>query len=136
MRSMLTSFSKRTCSTSTPASSTHIQDKALSFSNTRQVYQSQSTTNLARAALVFRLCSSPRLVHNSAYLISRSYSIFGEKITNLVLKNTFFGHFCGGETALDIKGEAAKLNVYGIGSILDYAAEADVKAPRDLNVRF
>jgi len=46
------------------------------------------------------------------------------------MKKTFFGHFCGGETTAELQPTIDKLSESGIGSILDYAAEADVvKSP-------
>ncbi len=52
--------------------------------------------------------------------------VLGERITNGVLRHSFFGHFCAGEDAETIKPCIHKLKAYGVGSILDYAAEADV----------
>lgn len=67
----------------------------------------------------------PWLVENAHSLISYSYKIFGDSITNAVLKKTFFGHFCAGENEDDIRPTVKLLEANGIGSILDYAAESD-----------
>lgn len=55
-----------------------------------------------------------------------SYKVFGSKITNSIMKRTFFGHFCAGENEYDIKPTVDYLQKNGVGSILDYAAEADI----------
>jgi proline dehydrogenase len=61
---------------------------------------------------------------------SRTFTqILGERITNSLMKVTFFGHFCGGENNDDIQPTIKRLSEAGIGSILDYAAEADVGEP-------
>eukprot|EP00546_Thalassionema_frauenfeldii_P010270 CAMPEP_0178907258 /NCGR_PEP_ID=MMETSP0786-20121207/7269_1 /TAXON_ID=186022 /ORGANISM="Thalassionema frauenfeldii, Strain CCMP 1798" /LENGTH=456 /DNA_ID=CAMNT_0020579033 /DNA_START=287 /DNA_END=1654 /DNA_ORIENTATION=- len=41
------------------------------------------------------------------------------------LKATLFGHFCAGEDQQSIKPTLAALQKYGVGGILDYAAESD-----------
>jgi proline dehydrogenase len=41
-------------------------------------------------------------------------------------KATFFGHFCAGEDECSIRPKVESLRACGVGSILDYAAEADV----------
>lgn len=55
-----------------------------------------------------------------------SYRVFGHSLTNIVLQQSFFGHFCAGESADLIKPSVDYLNRNGVGSILDYASESDV----------
>jgi proline dehydrogenase len=55
-----------------------------------------------------------------------SEKVLGKSITNSILKASFFGHFCAGEDAVSIQPTVKRLQEYGVGSILDYAAEADV----------
>ncbi|KAL7562242.1 hypothetical protein ACA910_004049 [Epithemia clementina (nom. ined.)] len=105
----------------------------LTFSNIEHVYQSKPTLELLRALVVLRLCRSERLVHNAAWMLKQSYAILGTHVTNALVKSTFFGHFCGGETAQEMQKEIETLHQAGIGAILDYAAENDVESPRDLN---
>uniref|UniRef100_H3G771 Proline dehydrogenase n=1 Tax=Phytophthora ramorum TaxID=164328 RepID=H3G771_PHYRM len=50
-----------------------------------------------------------------------------------LLRSTFFGHFCAGQDVNEIRPVIQKLESAGIGAILDFAAEADVEQPRDLN---
>lgn len=64
---------------------------------------------------------------NAESMLKKSYKIFGESITSGVLKLSFFGHFCAGEDPESIRPTIKRLEVSGVGSILDYAAEADVE---------
>jgi proline dehydrogenase len=52
----------------------------------------------------------------------------------MIIKHSFFAHFCAGETEDEIKTVMARLRESGIGGIMDYAAENDVapvEAPRE-----
>jgi len=51
--------------------------------------------------------------------------VLGETFVNLLVKRTFFAHFCAGEDEASIKPVIDILHASGVGSILDYAAEAD-----------
>ena len=44
----------------------------------------------------------------------------------MVVRPTFFGHFCAGEDEQSIRPTVELLQKFGVGGILDYAAEADV----------
>ena len=83
---------------------------------------------LVRAWGVFKLSSVSVLVRNSTRLIALGNATVGPRMTTWILKKTFFGHFCGGEKAEEVYPVMDKLRAAGIGSILDYAAEADVEA--------
>lgn len=48
-------------------------------------------------------------------------------MTDPLLKATYFGHFCAGTNEQDIAPTVKFLETCGVGSILDYAAEADVE---------
>lgn len=52
----------------------------------------------------------------------------GEKLTNRLLGETFFAHFCAGETAQQVGERASSLRALGVGGILDYAAEVDLES--------
>ncbi|KAL7573366.1 hypothetical protein ACA910_011726 [Epithemia clementina (nom. ined.)] len=106
----------------------------LSFTNNiANDFQGRTTWELLRALVVLRLCRSERLVQNAAWMLKKSYAILGTTVTNTLVKTSFFGHFCGGETAQEMQREIQTLHQAGIGAILDYAAENDVENPRDLN---
>jgi proline dehydrogenase len=89
-------------------------------------FQTVSTKRLWRAFLVFKMCSYPWLVKNSELLMSLGSLVATKRGVESIVRNSFFKHFCAGETheaALKTVSELRKLNV---GSILDYAVEEDV----------
>lgn len=49
-----------------------------------------------------------------------------QRLTDMVVKQTFFKQFCAGENASEVLPLMNKLHSRGVGSILDYAAEADL----------
>jgi hypothetical protein len=53
------------------------------------IFRAQKTWELVRALAVFKLCTSRSLVKNSNALIALSYRVFGELITDRVLRSTF-----------------------------------------------
>ena len=56
-------------------------------------------------------------------MLQISRKIVGDTITDGVLKQTMFGHFCAGADEKGIQPAIADLAKAGIGSILDFAAE-------------
>ena len=86
----------------------------------------KSNFELLRSLLVFNVCKVPFLVLNADSLLKLSYRFLGTSATNAVLKASFFGHFCAGEDEESIRPTIKNLELAGIGSILDYAAENDL----------
>eukprot|EP00121_Abeoforma_whisleri_P001203 Awhi_evm1s1070 len=115
-------------STSHSSSSPPTKDlPKLDFDNVRTAFNHCSFSELIRSNLVFRTCKIQPLVKHSRSLVSASYAVLGQNITNFFLKKTFFGHFCGGEGDKELQVEIARLKKANVGAILDYAAEADVE---------
>lgn len=52
--------------------------------------------------------------------------VLGKKLTMELVRQTFFRHFCAGETQAEVGPVMEKLKSHGVGGILDYAAEEDV----------
>ena len=69
-------------------------------------------------------------MRNARTLIDLSYRILGQSITEWGLRKTFFGHFCGGTDLKSVLPTVRHLETFGIGSILDYAAEKDLDDAR------
>jgi proline dehydrogenase len=95
------------------------------FNDIQSAYQSKSTNELLRAAACFRLCQVPILVPNAEKLLKMSRRIITPTATDLLLKATMYGHFCAGEDQERIQPVVKKLDEFGVGNILDYAAESD-----------
>jgi proline dehydrogenase len=94
---------------------------------------------LIRSYTIFSLCTVRPLVSNADKVLSLSKQVFGGTVVDAVVKQTFFKHFCGGETVDDLRPCIKLLNENGINGILDYAAEnapddAIVTSPEDQNI--
>jgi|UPI000581A838 proline dehydrogenase len=95
------------------------------FNDAEAAYESKTNPELIRAMLSFGLCQIPILVRYSERLLKLGRKIVGDTITDGILKQTLFGHFCAGEDEKQILPAIHKLEKAGIGSILDFAAEDD-----------
>lgn len=104
----------------------HQIPNALNFVDPAVNFNTKSSFQLLRSVAVFSICQIRPLIKRSDQLLKISYRIFGPGITNYVLKLSFFNHFCAGEDEVGIKPTVDYLHSNGIGSILDYAAEADI----------
>jgi proline dehydrogenase len=94
------------------------------FNDTQSAYKSKTTSELLRAAACFGLCKIPVLVSNSEMMLRASRSI-SPSVTDALLKVTLYGHFCAGENQVRIQPVIKMLDDFGVGNILDYAAEND-----------
>mmetsp|Transcript_23811 Transcript_23811/g.36805 ORF Transcript_23811/g.36805 Transcript_23811/m.36805 type:complete len:601 (+) Transcript_23811:73-1875(+) len=95
------------------------------FDDVQEAYGGKTTMELMRAYTVLRLCQIQPLVKHSDTLLRQSRRFLGAALTDAIMKNTLFNHFCGGETEEDLQPVIARLQANGIGGILDYAAEDD-----------
>jgi len=101
------------------------------FNDSRASFKSKSFKDLLRSYIVFNICKSQYLVKNADKLLSISTKLLGASFTNFILKSTFFSQFCAGEDPIEIKPVVKYLETNGVGSILDYCAEADIKVEED-----
>lgn len=98
----------------------------LNFTDPVVSFKTKSSFQLLRSIAVFTICQFRPLVVRSDKLLKISYRLLGPYVTNIFLRSTFFNHFCAGEDEKTIKPTVDYLHENGIGSILDYAAEADI----------
>eukprot|EP01043_Picozoa_sp_COSAG02_P015010 COSAG02_NODE_629_length_19328_cov_24.710333_9_plen_569_part_00 len=98
----------------------------LDFRDNALAYQSLSNRDLLRAVGVFSACGCAPLVRNAEALLAGATRVLGSRAVELIVRPTFFQHFCVGEDVQDIAPVLARLRSAGIGGILDYAAEADL----------
>ncbi|PBJ77399.1 proline oxidase [Trypanosoma cruzi cruzi] len=95
--------------------------------NDDTVFRKKSFWWLVRALVVLRICQISFFSRNAVYLMKKSESVLGPfLIYNTLVKMTAYGHFCAGEDERGLKNTVKALERQGIGSVLDYAAEADV----------
>lgn len=83
---------------------------------------------LWRAYIVLTTSSIGGVAKYSDTLMKLSERLLGDRLTYAIVRRTFFAHFCAGETAQEVAPITEKLMKYGVGGILDYAAEGDVDA--------
>jgi proline dehydrogenase len=105
----------------------------IDFSDSRTSFKNKSMDELIRGKVVFSTCQVRPLVSNAESLVKFSYRTLGMGMTNALLKATFFGHFCAGEDEESIRPTVERLERSGVGSILDYAAEADIEEENQQN---
>lgn len=96
-----------------------------SFVDSESSFAHLSMTELARANVVLQACAvAGPLVPYIDKLYGGAVSVIGTNVIHEAMRPTAFAHFCGGEKALDMLPKLKSLQQYGVGGILDYAAEA------------
>nr|AGT02716.1 proline dehydrogenase [Strigomonas galati] len=94
----------------------------------RSAYKDRSLIYLLKALVILRLCSIEVLAKNSVPILKKFESVFGPFLTyNLMVKYSFYDYFCAGENEVELSATVKRLVCKGVGSVLDYAAEADVE---------
>ena len=104
---------QNTCTSTAPLSE-------VDFTDATSAHGSKSTFEILRAIAVFNACQFPWLVKHAEGLLGLSTKLLGSTITNTVVKQTFFKHFCAGEDSFDMKPVIDKLQQSNIGPIREY----------------
>jgi hypothetical protein len=103
-------------SASTPkAAASPFPVPVIDFTDTQNAYKDKTFEDLLRGALVYSICQIKPVVFYADRLIKMSYAVIGSTATDLVLKKTFFGHFCAGEDEKTIMPTINMLDRNGIG---------------------
>lgn len=93
----------------------------ISFENLNVAFASKSNSELRRMHLVFALLNN-KLVSDLGIALTNISFKLGLPVKG-IMKQTMFGHFCGGETISESIAACKKLADFGIESILDYSVE-------------
>ncbi|EAZ80097.2 proline dehydrogenase family protein [Algoriphagus machipongonensis] len=94
---------------------------SISFENLEVAFASKSDAELRKMHLVFSLLNNKAL---SDLGISLTHIALKLKLPiKWIMKQTIFGHFCGGETIKKSIQACEKLSQFGIEAILDYSVE-------------
>ncbi|MBC7885353.1 MAG: proline dehydrogenase family protein, partial [Saprospiraceae bacterium] len=95
---------------------------SLNFSNTEIAFSNKSDKELKKTAWLFKLMNNVNLVKigSKLGLVAIRFKL---PFTELVIRNTIFPQFCGGENLLDCQKTIDKLYEYDTLTILDYGAE-------------
>eukprot|EP00002_Diphylleia_rotans_P023935 TRINITY_DN471_c0_g1_i1.p1 TRINITY_DN471_c0_g1~~TRINITY_DN471_c0_g1_i1.p1 ORF type:complete len:466 (+),score=100.79 TRINITY_DN471_c0_g1_i1:51-1448(+) len=91
------------------------------FEDTEKAFRPKSTIELATSATILRICQEEWLVRLGSDLLKQSTF---NRILYSMVRYTFFRHFCAGEEIHECESVIERLNESGVGSIVDYAAEA------------
>mmetsp|Transcript_105858 Transcript_105858/g.309644 ORF Transcript_105858/g.309644 Transcript_105858/m.309644 type:complete len:613 (-) Transcript_105858:83-1921(-) len=105
------------------------QAEALDFGSAQAAFDSKTTLELLRTWLVFKTCSVGWIVKHCETLYKMSLKLLGANLTHFAMRHAIFNHFCAGETSTEIIPRMQRLQQYGVGGILDYAAEAKDESP-------
>ena len=91
------------------------------FDNTEVAFAYLSNNELKNAYIIFKAMSYPTLVNigSRATLLALQLHL----PIKLILKNTIYKHFCGGESIAEVKNAVEVLDKYGINVILNYGVE-------------
>ncbi|CAO3658739.1 unnamed protein product [Rhizopus stolonifer] len=103
----------------------------LQDNDNRIAVKAKTTEELAMALFVYRLCAFPWLVEAAPYLISAAERLHLQAPVYWFVKQTFFRHFCGGETSEECISSMDRLAQSEINCILDLSIEADLHLDND-----
>lgn len=96
---------------------------SLSFENTEIAFRSKSNKALNQAYWVFRVISNNFLTRVGPPITNFALKT-GLPVTGII-RNTFFKHFCGGETISGCRAAIEQLASQGVSTILDYSVEGE-----------
>lgn len=91
------------------------------FDNTRIAFADRTDKDLFRAYLLFRLVGNPCLVKVGKAALTVALTL--RLPIKGIIRSTVFNHFCGGENIAECEPTIARLNAFGVNSLLDYSAE-------------
>jgi len=116
-------------SRSVSAVSVDLERPVIDFNSAEVAFNSKTTFELMRSWMIFKICSFRVVVRHCDSLYAVSLKVLGANLTHSIMRHLMFNHFCAGETVEGIIPRMQQLRDYGIGGILDYAAEAKDEPP-------
>jgi proline dehydrogenase len=85
-----------------------------------------SLRELARSCVVYAMCSVPALVDAAPTILTKLLAIPGiSKVTEGIVRSTFFAQFVGGESVKDAIPLIDRMREQNIGTLLAYSVEVD-----------
>jgi proline dehydrogenase len=94
-----------------------------SFEDTSVAFKYKSNVALKKANFIFALINHPWI---SAIVIKMvKFALTLRLPVEGIIRNTVFGHFCGGESIEASKTTIDQLGKYGVNTILDYSVEGE-----------
>lgn len=98
-------------------------------------YAESSWPRLLTSYLVHKSCSYPWFVKASPMIYDRLRQSPFQRLTDFIVKKTFYGQFCGGENSTEVMATMRRLKQQKILPILDYAAESGSDDPTGTSQR-
>jgi proline dehydrogenase len=98
------------------------EDSPMDFANTEIAFKHHSDQSLYKTYILFKTMSMNKLVSAGAKLLQLAFQARLPVLS--LVRITLFRQFCGGETLGECQELTKSLESFGIGSILDYSAEA------------
>lgn len=95
----------------------------ISFDNTEVAFRSKDDKSLNRAYWIFRVVGNNFLTRIGPPITNFAFKT-GLPITGII-RDTFFQHFCGGETIAGCRDAILQLASQGVSTILDYSVEGE-----------
>nr|AGT02778.1 proline dehydrogenase [Angomonas desouzai] len=96
--------------------------------NDPTVFRDKSLWFLIKALVILKLCSFDYLSKNSVSIMKQVEKVIGSYLTyDVAVKRTIYAYFCAGENEAELRNTVKTLSNKGVGSVLDYAAEADTE---------
>ena len=102
---------------------TAIQNRSLNFDDTSVAFAHQSNSKLRKTYLIFALMNQNWIVKIGTFFIKLAIKL-GLPI-KLLIKNTIFAQFCGGESISTCQKTVETLAKSKVGTILDYSVEGE-----------
>ncbi|MBA4853321.1 proline dehydrogenase family protein [Emticicia sp. BO119] len=102
---------------------TAIQNRSLNFDDTSIAFAHQSNSKLRKTYLIFALMNQNWVVKIGTFFIKLAIKL-GLPI-KLLIKNTIFAQFCGGESISTCQKTIESLAKSRVGTILDYSVEGE-----------
>lgn len=91
-------------------------------------YRGKAFSEVLRAYTVLTACGFTPLVDRAVQALALAERVMGQRLLYGVVRRSFFAHFCGGEQEAEVQRHVAALRAGGVGTIVNYAAEASVEA--------
>ncbi|CAL8327708.1 unnamed protein product [Arctogadus glacialis] len=104
---------------------------SVDFEHTREAYKSKDSLELLRSLVVFKLCSYDILVDKNKEIMDLGKKVMGRRAFERLMKMTFYGQFVAGEDHRAIRPLLQKNRAFGVGSVLDYSVEEDLRPGED-----
>lgn len=104
------------------------KQKQLCFDDPVLAFEIKKSAEIVRGLVVYKICSFNKLVQHNNLMINLSRRVLGKRLFEYMMKQTFYGHFVGGEDHADLKDKLELMREFGVGAILDYAVESDMPA--------